>query len=85
MDLQVPSWLKYRQGELEPAGERCYKVSAPVSDPAYIRVRQRDGQWQAAVADAADGPDLRATEPVFPRESDAWSAAFELYRSARIY
>lgn len=84
MEISIPSWFKYRQGVAEPAGENCYKLSAPVSEPAFIRIRQIYGQWQAAVADSADGPDLRATEPMFGRPHEAWNAAFELYRTLRI-
>ncbi len=84
MEISIPAWFKYRQGVLEAAGENCYKASAPVSDPAYLRVRQVYGKWLAAVADSPDGPDIRMTEPVFARQNDAWNAAFELYRTLRI-
>lgn len=84
MEIPVPAWFKYRQGVAEPAGENCYKLSAPVSEPAFIRVRQIYGKWQAAVAESAEGSDLRATGPIFDRANDAWIAAFELYRTFRI-
>ena len=84
MELQQPAWFKYRQGKAEPAGDHCYQLTAPLQDPAHIRVRTADGKWQAAVADSADGPDVRATDPVFPTERDAWAAAFELYRVEKL-
>lgn len=85
MELQLPSWFKYRQGAAEPAGHHCYKLSAPLVDDAYIRIHAKDGRWQAALANTPDGPDIRVTEPVFARENDAWNAAFELYRVEKIY
>jgi hypothetical protein len=85
MEIPIPAWFKYRQGKAEPAGENCYKLSAPVSDPAFIRIRPVNGKWQATVADTADGPDLQATAPTIDKAHDAWLAAFELYRTVRIY
>jgi hypothetical protein len=84
MEIPIPAWFKYRQGVVEAAGENTFKVSAPVSEPAVIRIRQVYGKWQAAIADSVGGPDLRATEPEFSRPIDAWNAAFELYRTLRI-
>jgi hypothetical protein len=43
-----------------------------------------DGRWQAAIADSADGPDAAASEPKYASEPEAWAAAFELYRVAKI-
>ena len=85
MEIPIPSWFKYRQGNAEASGENCYKLSAPVSEPAFIRVREKENRWQAVVSDSADGPDVRATGPDFANAHDAWVAAFELYRSVRIY
>ena len=84
MELQLPAWFKYRQGQAEPAGENCYKLTAPLQDPAFIRIRRVDGKWQAALADTADGPDVSATELVLETERDAWAAAFELYRVVKL-
>jgi hypothetical protein len=81
----VPAWFKYRQGEASPAGHNCYKLAAPLSDDAYICVREQDGKWLAAVKATPDGPDIHATEPKFEAEADAWRAAFELYRATVIY
>lgn len=84
MDLSIPSWFKYRQGEAKPAGDHCYLLTAPLVDPTHIKVRSVNGHWQAAVSVAPDGPDEAVTEPKFANEVDAWSAAFELYRTLRI-
>ena len=85
MELPLPAWFKYRQGVAEPAGDNCYKLTAPVSDTAFIRVRQHDGAWQAVIAAAPDGPELGASEPNLADEAAAWRAAFDLYKSTVIY
>ena len=56
MELPIPAWFKYRQGEAKPVGENCYELTAPQMEPAYIRTRRTDVGWQAEVADSADGP-----------------------------
>ena len=85
MELPIPAWFKYRQGEAVPAGSNCYKLTAPLSEDAYIYVRNQDGKWQAVLKAAPNGPDVEATEPKFESEADAWRAAFELYRAVVIY
>lgn len=85
MELQLPTWLRYRQGKLEAAGENCYKVTAPVVGTSYLKVRNEGGLWVAAVAATPDGPDLRNTGPAFSNPIEAWDAAFELYRATVIY
>jgi hypothetical protein len=85
MELQLPAWFKYRQGEAAPAGDKCFKLTAPVSAEAYIRTRQQDEKWLAEIASAPDAPAIAATEPKFQDEADAWRAAFELYRATVIY
>jgi len=84
MELSIPAWFKYRQGVAEPAGDRCYKLTAPLADEVYIRIREKDGTWQAAISEAADGLDLRSTEFNFASERDAWTAAFDLYRVEKL-
>jgi hypothetical protein len=84
MELPIPAWFKYRQGEAKPAGDHSYQLTAPLVDPTWIRTRQKEGAWQAAIADSADGPDLMTTGPIEGTEMDAWHAAFELYRVAKI-
>lgn len=83
-DLPIPAWFKYRQCEAKPVGENCFEVTAPQMEPAYIRIRQVDGQWEAAVADAADAPDRAVGRTRFENERDAWQAAFELYRVTKV-
>ena len=84
-ELPLPAWFKYRQGKAEPAGDNCFRLSAPVSETGYIKVRPVGDAWEAGVADATDGPDVAATGPRFANEADAWKAAFELFRSVKIY
>jgi hypothetical protein len=84
MELPIPAWFKYRQGQASPSGDNSYQLTAPLVDPAWIRVRQQDSAWVAALADSADGPDVIATDPKYATAADAWGAAFELYRSAKI-
>ena len=84
MELPIPAWFKYRQGEAEPAGDHSYLLTAPLVDPTWIRIRLSDGKWQAAIADSADGPDAVTSAPIDGDEREAWQAAFELYRVAKI-
>ena len=84
MEPIIPAWFKYRQGEAKPAGTNSYLLTAPLVDPTWIRVRLVDGKWQAAIAGSADGPDTVVSEPKYASEPDAWAAAFELYRIAKI-
>ncbi len=84
MELPIPAWFKYRQCEAKPAGERAYHVTAPQMTPAFMRVRPAGAAWQAALSDSADGPDVVASRPDLATEHDAWVAAFELYRNAKI-
>jgi hypothetical protein len=83
MELPIPAWFKYRQGEAKPAGDHSYLLTAPLADPTWIRVRIADGAWQAAIANSADGPDLMTSGPLGD-EHDAWLAAFDLYRVVKI-
>jgi hypothetical protein len=84
MELPVPAWFKYRQGEAKAAGENTYELTAPVIEPAYIRIRTSDHGWQAEVADSADGPALLTSRSDIEFERDAWLAAFDLYRVTKI-
>jgi hypothetical protein len=84
MDLPIPAWFKYRQGEAKPAGENCYELTAPVIEPAYIRIRKNDAGWQAEVAGSAEGAALMTSRPDIELERDAWQAAFELYRVIKV-
>lgn len=82
-ELPIPAWFKYRQGEAKPHGENCYQLTAPVIEPAYIRVKKTENGWQASVADSPDGPDL-ATQQDLEHMNAAWTAAFELYRVTKV-
>lgn len=85
MPPTVPSWFKLRQGKAEPAGDNLLRLTAPLAPEAFIVIRPgEEGRWSAAVRQSADGPDLDATPAEFDRPSDAWEAAFELYRRAII-
>jgi len=44
----------------------------------------RTGDFQVAIAESGDGPDLLTSGRIEGTEMDAWHAAFELYRVARI-
>ncbi|HEV3145861.1 MAG TPA: hypothetical protein VGZ47_18370, partial [Gemmataceae bacterium] len=67
------------------AGENCYRLKGPLVDETFIRIRLENGKWFAAIANSADGPPVRQTEPNFASETDAWNAAFELYRAEKVY
>jgi hypothetical protein len=77
-----PFWFKQRQAKAEPAGPDTFRLTGPNLGEAFISIRRSDnGRWSAALRSAADGPDLVATEPEFETPTDAWGAAFELYRT----
>lgn len=84
MELPIPAWFKYRQCEAKPAGDRCYVVTAPQIEPIYMRVRQTESGWQAALAKSADGPDTLTSAPNLSTEHEAWLTAFELLRVGEI-
>jgi hypothetical protein len=85
MALIVPSWFKQRQCTAEPAGENLYRLTGPNLAPAFLGIRQAEaGKWLAFLRLAETGPDAAATEARFDTPSDAWEAAFELYRLAVI-
>ena len=44
MELPIPAWFKYRQGEAKPVNENCFELTAPQMEPAYICIRQVDGR-----------------------------------------
>ncbi|MCI0640708.1 MAG: hypothetical protein L0Y72_20000 [Gemmataceae bacterium] len=78
----TPFWFKQRQARLEEAGPDLYKVTAPNSKEAFIGIRAgTNGAFAAFVRRTADGDDLAATESVLANRTDAWGAAFELYRT----
>jgi hypothetical protein len=82
MEPIPPSWFKQRQGKAEKVGEDVCRLAAPQLPEYFIAIRRgEDGHWTAALRAHADGPDLAATEPADQSRSDAWGAAFELYRT----
>ncbi len=80
MPVTTPSWFNQRQGKAEPAGENCYRLTAPNMKEAFIGIRaDQSGGWVGFLRQTADGADLD-TSPGWPSAQDAWAAAFELYR-----
>lgn len=81
-----PFWFKQRQCKAEQASdENTLKVSGPNLGEAFIGIAKADNQqWRAFLRTSADGPDVAATEPEFANPTDAWEAAFELYRTGAI-
>jgi hypothetical protein len=82
MVQELPFWFKQRQCKAEPAGDNGLRVTGPNLGECFLLIRQGEGgRWQAALRQAADGPDIATTEARFPTDEDAWMAAFELYRT----
>ncbi|HTU93895.1 MAG TPA: hypothetical protein VMF69_27690 [Gemmataceae bacterium] len=81
-----PFWFKQRQCKAEPAGDdNTLKVSGPNLGEAFIGIAQVENkQWRAFLRASASGPDTSATEPEFTNPTDAWEAAFELFRTSTI-
>jgi hypothetical protein len=82
----LPFWFKQRQCKAEPAGdENVLKVSGPNLGEAFIGIARGDNnRWRAFMRAAADGPDTAGTEAEFDNTTDAWEAAFELFRTSVI-
>lgn len=82
----LPFWFKQRQCKAEPAGdENTLKVNAPNFGEVFLGIAQGENkQWRAFLRAGAAGPDTAATEPEFATPSDAWEAAFELFRTKAI-
>jgi hypothetical protein len=78
-----PFWFKQRQCKYEPAGDdQTLKVSGPNLGEAFLHVgRGENNRWRAAMRLTADGPEVAGTEAEFDNTTDAWEAAFELYRT----
>lgn len=78
-----PFWFKQRQCKAEPAGDdNTLKVSGPNLGEAFIGIRRgENNRWRAIMTLSADGPEVAGTEPEFDNRSDAWEAAFELFRT----
>ncbi len=78
-----PFWFKQRQCKMEPAGDdHTLKVTGPNLGEAFLHIRLgENNRWRAAMRRSAEGPEEAATEPQFDNPTDAWEAAFELYRT----
>ena len=80
-----PFWFKQRQAKLEPVGENTFKVTAPNQGEAYLHIQLSDNQrWKAGVRSTPDGADLAITDAEFQDPTQAWEAAFELYRRSLV-
>jgi hypothetical protein len=68
---------------MEPAGtDGTIKVSGPNLGEAFLSIQRDEGRlWRAALRRAADGPELASTPAELETPTDAWEAAFELYRT----
>jgi hypothetical protein len=79
-----PFWFKQRQCKAEPAGDdntNTLRVSGPNLGEAFLGIAQGDNKkWRAFLRASADGPETASTEPEFDNPTDAWEAAFELFR-----
>lgn len=82
----LPFWFKQRQCKAEPAGdENVLKVSGPNLGEAFIGIARGDNnRWRAFMRGSADGPEIAGTEPEMENPTDAWEAAFELFRTSVI-
>jgi hypothetical protein len=83
MEPIYPFWFKQRQCKAEPTGDNnTLKVSGPNLGEAFLGIhRGENNRWRAAMRQTADGPEVAATEPEFDNPTDAWEAAFELFRT----
>ncbi len=82
----VPFWFKQRQCQAEPAGsDEVLKVHGPNLGEAFIGIaRGENNRWRAFLRPSADAAETAGTEPEFDNPSDAWEAAFELFRTGVI-
>jgi hypothetical protein len=83
MAVTVPSWFKGRQARAEEAGPHLLRLTGPNLNEWHAGIRRADnGRWVAFVRRTADAEDTIAVE-LSPglTESDAWQAAFEVYRN----
>ncbi|MFL5245396.1 MAG: hypothetical protein ACJ8FY_25145 [Gemmataceae bacterium] len=82
MALILPAWFKQRQGKAEQAGdEHTYRLTAPQLGEAFIGIRQAEnGRWLASLRMNQAAPETATTEAEYATSSEAWEAAFELYR-----
>jgi hypothetical protein len=84
MQPNPPFWFKQRQAKAEPveSNPTTLRLTAPILPEAFISIREgEDGHWKAGLRLRLDEPDVASTEPEFDTPTDAWAAAFELYRN----
>jgi hypothetical protein len=83
MTPNYPFWFKQRQCKAEPVGDNgTLKVTGPNLGEAYLGIAQTDNAcWRAFLKLVADGPETAATQAEIDNPTDAWEAAFELYRT----
>jgi len=77
----TPFWFKQRQAKAEPAGADAYRLTGPNLREGTISIRRAEnGKWLAALRLTPDGPEVETTPPEYESTSEAWEAAFELFR-----
>lgn len=80
--LVTPFWFKQRQGVAEAVGPELYKLSGPNLREAYVTIRNIEpGKWQGALRFKPDEPDAMIYPEPLDNPTDAWEAAFELFRN----
>ena len=90
-DTADPAWTHVSgyvnsTGQTWDASTGQYRLTAPNQEEAFLRIYQTDrGRWQAALRTTQDGPDAAVSEGTFELPTDAWDAAFELYRNHILY
>jgi hypothetical protein len=85
-EIDIPSWVKGRQANIEPAGQGMYRVTGPNLPEAVVGVRMTDDlHWQGFLRTTPDGTDLAVAKSTQSNARDAVFAAFELYREQMIY
>lgn len=80
MQPVLPFWFVQRQAKAEPAGDNIYRLTAPNLREAFVVVQPADAGWTGALRSTADGENLSVSQR-YETQSDAWYAAFELYRN----
>jgi hypothetical protein len=85
MEPILPFWFKQRQAKAEAAGPDTYRLTAPNLREAFISIRKDSaGHWGAALRLEADGPEVAVTSTAYATPTEAWDAAFEMYRRTLI-
>jgi hypothetical protein len=78
----LPSWFKQRQCKAEKVAGDGYRLTAPNLAESFIAILPGGNNcWSAVLRAKQDGPALAATLAEHETPTDAWAAAFELYRT----